>query len=114
MKTWQRIQLKKHFAFFYRKKVNEIEPIHVQNWQLKMAKDFSPNYVRVVQGMLCIAFDRAIILGLTKKNPARMIGNIKSQKVKIDFWTLEEFQKVISLLFKGIIMNIILPFYGGL
>ena len=57
--------------------------------------------VRIVQGMLCLAFDRAIILGLAKKNPARMIGNIKSKKVKIDFWTLEEFQKVISLLYKG-------------
>ena len=40
---------------------NEIEPIHVQNWQLKLAKDFSPNYIRIVQGMLSIAFDRAIV-----------------------------------------------------
>ena len=31
----------------------------------------------------------------------RMIGNIKSKKTKVDFWTLEEFQKVISLLYKG-------------
>lgn len=51
--------------------------------------------------MLAIAFDRAIVLGLAKKNPARMIGNVKSRKPKIDFWTLEEFQKVISLLYKG-------------
>lgn len=93
--------VQKHFAFFYRKKVDEIEPIHVQAWQLKLAKDFSPNYVRIIQGMLCMAFDRAIILGLAKKNPARMVGNIKSKKVKVDFWTLEEFQKVISLLYKG-------------
>ncbi len=93
--------VQKHFAFFYRKKVDEIEPIHVQTWQLKLAKDFSPNYVRIIQGMLCMAFDRAIILGLAKKNPARMVGNIKSKKVKVDFWTLEEFQKVISLLYKG-------------
>lgn len=92
--------VQKHFAFFYRKKVDEIEPIHVQAWQLKLAKDFSPNYVRIIQGMLCMAFDRAIILGLAKKNPARMVGNIKSKKVKVDFWTLEEFQKVISLLYK--------------
>lgn len=56
---------------------------------------------RIVQGMLCLAFCPADILGLAKKNPARMIGNIKSKKVKIDFWTLEEFQKVISLLYKG-------------
>ena len=81
--------VQKHFAFFYRKKVDEIEPIHVQAWQLKLAKDFSPNYVRIIQGMLCMAFDRAIILGLAKKNPARMVGNIKSKKVKVDFWTLE-------------------------
>ena len=93
--------VQKHFAYFYHRKVDEIEPIHVQTWQLKLAKDFSPNYVRIVQGMLCMAFDRAIILGLAKKNPARMVGNIKSKKVKVDFWTLEEFQKVISLLYKG-------------
>lgn len=45
-------------------------------------------------------FDRAIVLGIAKKNPSRMIGNIKSKKTKVDFWTLEEFQKVISLLCK--------------
>lgn len=93
--------IQKHFAYFYRKKVNEIEPIHVQTWQLKLAKEFSPNYVRIVQGMLAVAFDRAIILGLCERNPARMVGNVKSKKVKVDFWTLEEFQKVISLLYKG-------------
>ena len=93
--------IEKHFKYFYRKKVDEIEPIHVQTWQLKLAKEYSPNYVRIIQGMLCLAFDRAIILGLAKKNPARMIGNIKSKKVKVDFWTLDEFQKVIALLYKG-------------
>lgn len=86
---------------FRGRKVDEIEPIHVQTWQLKLAKDFSPNYMRIVQGMLCMAFEHAIILGLAKKNPARMVGNIKSKKIKVDFWMLEEFQKVISLLYKG-------------
>lgn len=66
-----------------------------------VAKEFSPNYIRIVQGMLSIAFDRAIVLGIAKKNPSRMIGNIKSKKTKVDFWTLAEFQKVISLLYKG-------------
>ena len=93
--------IQKHFAYFYKKDTNKIEPIHVQNWQRKLAKEFSPNYVRIVQGMLAVSFDRAIVLGLAEKNPARMIGNVKSKKVKVDFWTLEEFQKVISLLYKG-------------
>ena len=97
----RRVTIQKHFKYFYKMSTDEIEPINVQNWQLKMAKEFSPNYIRIVQGMLSIAFDRAIVLGLAKKNPSRMIGNIKSKKTKVDFWTLEEFQKVISLLYKG-------------
>ena len=80
---------------------DEIEPIHVQSWQLELAKQFSPNYIHVVQGLLSLAFDRAIVLRIAKKNPSRMIGNIKSKKTQVDFWTLEEFQKVISLLYKG-------------
>ena len=97
----RRSTIQKHFAYFYKMATDEIEPINVQNWQLELAKEFSPNYIRVVQGMLSIAFDRAIVLGIAKKNPSRMIGNIKSKKTKVDFWTLEEFQKVISLLYKG-------------
>jgi len=93
--------IQKHFSYFYKMAVDEIEPIHMQNWQIKMANKFSPNYVRVVQGLMSTAFDRAIVLGLVEKNPSRMIGNIKSNKPKVDFWTLEEFQKVISLLYKG-------------
>ncbi len=93
--------IQKHFAYFYKMATDEIEPIHVQSWQLELAKEFSPNYVHVVQGLLSLAFDRAIVLGIAKKNPSRMIGNIKSKKTMVDFWTLEEFQKVISLLYKG-------------
>lgn len=93
--------IKKHFAFFYKLATSKVQAIHVQNWQLKMAKQYSPNYVRIVQGNLALAFDRAVILGLIDKNPARMIGNLKSKKPSVDFWTLEEFQRVISLLYKG-------------
>lgn len=93
--------IQKHFAYFYKMATDEIEPIHVQSWQLELAKEFSPNYIHVVQGLLSLAFDRAIVLGIAKKNPSRMIGNIKSKKTQVDFWTLEEFQKVISLLYKG-------------
>ena len=46
-----------------------------------------------------IAFDRAIILGLAQEELARMIGNIKS-KSKDQNLTLEEFQKVMILLYK--------------
>lgn len=93
--------IEKHFKFFYRKKVNEIEPIHVQTWQLKLAKDYSPNYVRIIQ----VCFPWHLIVRSSSVSPRKIqhvwSGNIKSKKVKVDFWTLEEFQKVISLLYKG-------------
>jgi len=81
----RRTTAKKHFAYFFKKKINEIEAIHVQAWQLKMAEQFNPNYMRIVHGMLAIAFDRAVILGLCEKNPARMVGNIKSKKNESGF-----------------------------
>src|SRR5690625_7795472 len=44
--------------------------------------------------------DRAIVLGITSTNPSKIIGNVKKQKTKIDFWTKEEFEKVISFIYK--------------
>lgn len=93
--------IQKHFKFFYQMPMDKIKALDVQNWQLDLSKKFNPNYIRILQGSLSIAFDRAIIGGLIEKNPSRMIGHIKSKKTKVDFWTLDEFQSVISLLYKG-------------
>ena len=47
-----------------------------------------------------MAMDRAVVLGLTKENPSKIVGNVKKQKVKVDFWTKDEFEKVIALIYK--------------
>src|SRR5699024_21756 len=44
--------------------------------------------------------DRAIVLGITTTNPSKIIGNVQKQKPKIEFWTKEEFEKVIYLIYK--------------
>lgn len=94
--------VRKHFSCFYEKFTDAIEPIDIQNWQLALIRaGYSPNYVRVTQGMLSVAFDRAVILGITERNPSRMVGNVRGQKPLVDFWTLDEFEKVISKLYKG-------------
>src|SRR5699024_2508996 len=90
----------KHFPYFYKMAVSDIEPIHVQNWQLKLSKNLKSSYVRAVQGLFSIAMDRAIVLGITTTNPSKIIGNVKKQKPKIEFWTKEEFEKIISLIYK--------------
>ena len=80
----------------YKMAVSDIEPIDVQNWQLKLSKKCKSSYVRAVQGLFSVAMDRAIVLGITTTNPSKIIGNVKKQKSKIEFWTKEEFEKVIS------------------
>ena len=44
----RRVTIQKHFKYFYKMSTDEIEPINVQNWQLKMAKEFSPNYILMI------------------------------------------------------------------
>ncbi len=53
-----------------------------------------------MQGLFSLAMDRAVVLGLAKINPSKIIGNVKKVKTKVDFWTKEEFEKVISLIYK--------------
>lgn len=91
--------LRKHFAFFFNIKLSNIKPLHIQKWQVNLSGEYSAHYVRLLQGMLSLAFDRAIILGLMKDNPSRMVGHVKSTKTKIEFWTKEEFEKVISFIY---------------
>ena len=91
--------VKKHFQYFYKFAVSDIEPIHVQNWQLELSQTLNPSYVRAVQGLFSVAIDRAIVLGITQSNPSKIIGNVKKQKSKIEFWTKEEFERVISFVY---------------
>lgn len=90
----------KHFPYFYKMSVTDIEPIHVQQWQLELSETLKPSYVRAVQGLFSMAMDRAIVLGIAEINPSKIIGNVKKQKIPVDFWTKEEFEKVISLIYK--------------
>ncbi|WP_373180066.1 tyrosine-type recombinase/integrase [Enterococcus durans] len=90
----------KHFPYFYKLAVSDIEPIHVQKWQLKLSTNLQPSYVRAVQGLFSLAMDRAVVLGIAVTNPSKIVGNVKKQKQKVDFWTKEEFEKVISLIYK--------------
>src|SRR5699024_12546693 len=70
----------KHFPYFYKMAVSDIEPIHVQNWQLKLSKNLKSSYVRAVQGLFSIAMDRASGLGIATANPSTSIGTAKQQK----------------------------------
>ncbi|HLQ96653.1 MAG TPA: tyrosine-type recombinase/integrase [Pseudogracilibacillus sp.] len=93
--------VRKHFTFFDNLITTEITPIHVQKWQLALSKKkYRSSYIRNVQGLFSMAMDRAVVLGLAESNPSKIVGNVKKTKTKIDFWTKEEFEEVISLFYK--------------
>lgn len=92
--------IRKYFSYFYKLPVNKIEPIHVQKWQSKLFKTLSASYIRNVQGIFSIAMDRAVVLEMAKQNPSKIVGNVKKQKSQIDCWTIDEFEKVLSCIYR--------------
>lgn len=77
-------------------KIASIKPVHIQKWQNEMSKKYANSYVRNIYGIFQMLFDRAVILGLVPNNPAKIVGNVKKEKKVVDFWTKDEFEKVIA------------------
>ena len=85
-----------HFQFFFNGKLKDINPPMIKKWQNKLSENYSNAYIRNVYGLFQMSLDLAVKLGLLQSNVAKQVGNIKKNKIKIDFWTLEEFEKVMS------------------
>ena len=61
--------IKKHFSYFYKMETNEIEPIHVQNWQLKLAKDLVLITSVLYRECFPLHLTERSCLGLQRKTP---------------------------------------------
>lgn len=85
-----------HFKFFFNRKLKDISPPLIKQWHNKLSERYSSSYIRNLHGMLQRTLDLAVTLGLLQKNVAKTVGNIKKVKKKVDFWTKEEFEKVIA------------------
>ncbi|GAY70327.1 site-specific recombinase, phage integrase family [Streptococcus canis] len=87
----------KRLAYFNNMKLSDILPPHVKQWQNAMfIEGLSNNYIRSVHQILQQVFDLAVRLGMLPNNVAKQVGNVKKDKPKVDFGTVEEFQKFIS------------------
>ena len=87
----------KRLTYFDNMKLSEILAPHVKQWQNAMfIEGLSNNYIRSVHQILQQVFDLAVRLGMLPSNVAKQVGNVKKDKPKVDFWTVEEFQKFIS------------------
>jgi integrase len=84
------------FRYFHKLNMQEITALDVQRWQVRLIAEHKPTYARAVHIILSVIFDRAINLDLITKNPARMVGMSRTPQKKIEFWTKEEFQRVMN------------------
>lgn len=83
------------------KKINEIKPSDIKDWQNEMlmyrnekGKAFSPCYLKTLHNQLSSIFNYAVKLYDLPSNPARVAGNMGKEKSKeIEFWTKEEYLK---------------------
>lgn len=87
---------KKMINQFGKKKIDSISNIDIQVWKNSLTENFSQNYARMVYGLFSQTLEKAVNLGMIKINRAKQVGAIPKEKVKVDFWTKEEFQKVLS------------------
>jgi len=85
-----------HFSYFYKRKLKDINAPMLKKWQNKLSEKYSNAYIRLTFGMFQMSLDLAVKLGLLQSNIAKQVGNVKKDKVQIDFWTREEFEKVIG------------------
>lgn len=85
-----------HFTFFFSKKLKDISRPLIKQWHNKLSENYSSAYIRNLHGLFQKSLDLAVTLGLLQKNIAKAVGNVKKVKKKVDFWTKEEFEKVIA------------------
>ena len=85
-----------HFSCFYKRKLKDINAPMLKKWQNKLSEKYSNAYIRLTFGMFQMSLDLAVKLGLLQSNVAKQVGNVKKDKQTVDFWTQEEFEKVIS------------------
>lgn len=85
-----------HFSYFFNRKLKDITPPIIKKWQNNLSESYSSAYIRNIYGLFQMSLDLAVTLGLVNKNVAKQVGNVKKVKRKVDFWTKEEFKKVIA------------------
>lgn len=92
-----------YFPYWNKIKLSKIDGTLVQNWKtwLVDVRHLASATRRQVFNEFKISLEFAITLGLINQNWAVRIGNFRQQKQKVKFWTLEDFQKALSLLDKG-------------
>lgn len=94
----------KILPYFGHRKLDEIRPADVIQWQneiMKLKKEngeaFSPTYLKTIYNQLSAILNHAVNMYDLKDNVARKVGSMgKEESKEMLFWTQEEFQKFLE------------------
>lgn len=86
--------------FFGKKKMNEITPANIREWQNQLLnKGYSQTYLKTINNQLTAIFNHAVTLYGLQSNPCHKAGSIgKKQASKMEFYTKDEFDLFINKL----------------
>ena len=84
--------------YFQSLPIENITAASVRKWQREiLAKDFSPTFRKMIQNQLSAVMNYAVKYYGLKQNPVPIAGSMgKAHAGEMDFWTLDEFQRVIA------------------
>lgn len=97
------------------KKLGEITATDILQWQNTLLKltmpgtnrHYSQSYLKTIHNQLSAIFNHAVKYYGLKENPARIAGNMGSEKeIKMNFWTQEQYQQ-----FAEVMMDYPLAYY---
>ncbi len=93
--------MNKHIVPYFRtRKMNEITPADVIQWQNTIQeKGYSKTYERMIQNQLNALFNHAQKIYNLKENPCKKVKRMgKSDADKLEFWTKEEYDRFITVI----------------
>ena len=93
--------MEKHVVpYFGTRKMNEITPADVIQWQNTIQeKGYSKTYERMIQNQLNALFNHAQKIYNLKKNPCKKVKRMgKSDADKLEFWTKDEYDRFITVI----------------
>ena len=98
MRTKKYIMEMKILPYFEEKRVSEITPADVRQWQnILMQEGYAETYLRTIHNQLAAVFNYGVKYYDLKSNPCTKAGCMgKANAEKMDFWTKQEFMGFIK------------------
>ena len=88
----------KILPYFGNKKMNEITPANIREWQNILIKEgYEPTYLKTINNQLTAIFNHAVKLYGLQSNPCHKVGSMGKKKAKeMQFYTSDEFKLFIK------------------